>query len=182
MIVTAIAARPVPPMPMPSDVGNEPRDDGGRRHENRPQPRAARFGDGVAERQATGAQDVGVVHLQDRVLLDDAEQQQHAERAPQVQRAPGRPQREERERHGNRQRQHDDDGLEEALELRGEHHVHEDHREADRHDQIGGRLVENPRLSLQPVRHRARQLQPGEHPAHVVGGFVERVALRRHRR
>ena len=97
------------------------------RHQDRPQPRAARLDDRLA-RSGTPrrAQHVGVVHLQNRVLLDDAEEEQDAERAPQIQRAAGRPDREQRERHRQRQHRHDDDRLDEALELRRQHHVDED--------------------------------------------------------
>ena len=85
--------------------------------------------------------------------------EQHAERAPQVQRPAGDPQREQRERHRDRQHQHDHDRLDEALELRRQHHVDEDHRQrrspgsgwsssrrgsstgpACRNDIVGGRL------------------------------------------
>ena len=61
-------------------------DDRGGRHQDRPQPRAAGFDDGLADRQPARPQHVGVVDLQDRVLLHDPEQQQHAERAPEVER------------------------------------------------------------------------------------------------
>ena len=88
------------------------------------------------------------------------------------------PQREQRERHRNRQHQHDHDRLQEALELRRQHHVDEDHRQADRHDQVGGGLVEDLRLALQPERHGRRHVQPGQHLAHVVRRLVERVAGR----
>jgi hypothetical protein len=64
------------------------------------------------------AQHVRVVDLQDRVLLDDPEEQQDPQRAPQIQRPAGRPDGEEGERHRHRQREHDDDRLDEALELR----------------------------------------------------------------
>ena len=52
------------------------------------------------------AQPVHVVDLQNAVLLHDAEQQQDAQSAEQVQRAAGRDQRKQRERNRERQRQH----------------------------------------------------------------------------
>ena len=118
MTVTAIAARPVPPMPRPSAVGIRPAMIAkvviriGRSRVRHASTIASRSG------MPCRAQRVGVVDLQDRVLLHDAEQQEHAERAPQVQRPAGRPQREQRERHRDRQHQHDHDRLHEALELR----------------------------------------------------------------
>ena len=136
MMVTAIAERWAPPMPTPSAVGISPTMIAERRHQNRAQPRAARLDDRQVARHAPRPQDVGVVHLENRVLLDDPEQQQDAERAPQVQRPAGHPDREQRE--GDRQRQHghDDERLHEALELGGEHHVDEDARQGDRHHQV----------------------------------------------
>ena len=88
MIVTAIAERCAPPMPRPSAVGMQAGDD---RARSSSESAAAGCGTprSIASRSGTprAPQHVGVVHLQDRVLLDDAEQQQDAERAPQVQRA-----------------------------------------------------------------------------------------------
>ena len=50
------------------------------------------------------AQTVGVVDLQNRVLLDDAEQQQQAEAGEDLTVWSGEQQRQDAERHGQRQR------------------------------------------------------------------------------
>jgi hypothetical protein len=96
--------------------GEQPEDDRECRHQNRAEPRAARVHDRLVARHSTRAQDVGVVDLENRVLFHDAEQEQNPERAPQVQRPPGRQDREQRERDRQRQHGHDDERLHEALD------------------------------------------------------------------
>jgi hypothetical protein len=101
------------------------------RHQNRPQPRTVRLDDGVAQRQPAPAQLVGVVHLQNGVLLYDAEQQQQRQDGEDVEALAGDERREQPERNRQRQREHDRHRMHERLELRRQHHVHEDQRERD---------------------------------------------------
>ena len=70
------------PTPGPLEItsGSMPATSAMRRHQDRPQAVAVGLDDGVVARPSPGAQPVGVIDLQDRVLLDDAEQQQQAER------------------------------------------------------------------------------------------------------
>ena len=76
MIVTAIAERCDAPAPIPNAVGSKPGDNRQRRHQNRPQPDAVGFHDGVVDAMPFVTQPIHVVDLQNAVLLHDAEQQQ----------------------------------------------------------------------------------------------------------
>ena len=77
-------------MPLDSDQRNHARDERERRHQNRPQPIAARLKNRRISFHASLPQLVGVVDLQNRVLLHDAEQHQQPERREDVQRLPRR--------------------------------------------------------------------------------------------
>ena len=81
---------------------------------------------GVVRVQPGVAQLVGVVDLQNRVLLDDAEQHQQPERREDVQRLLEDDQRQQRERQRQRQRQQDRDRVQPRLELRRQDQIHED--------------------------------------------------------
>ena len=83
-----------------------------------------------------------MVDLQDRVLLDHAEQHQHAERRVEVERLTREQQRQQRERRRERQRQQDHERLHHALELRREDHVHEQHGQQEGDDELGEGLLE----------------------------------------
>ena len=76
------------PTPLRDHQRDHAGDERQRRHQNRPQPIAAGLHDGVVRVQPGLAQLVGVIDLQDRVLLHDAEQHQQAEAGEDVQRLP----------------------------------------------------------------------------------------------
>ena len=85
--------------------------------------------DRVVRRQSGLLQLVGVIDLQNRVLLHDAEQHQQAERREDVQRLPEDDDRQQRERQRQRQRQQDRDRMQPRLELRRQDQIHEDERQ-----------------------------------------------------
>ena len=96
-------------------------------------------------------QAVGVIDLQDAVLLNNAEQQKHAQRAPQAQGAPGDPEGEQRERNAERQREHDDERMREAFKLGRQHHVHEDGCQQHRQQKVPGCFLEHFYLSGEQI-------------------------------
>src|SRR5262249_10593224 len=112
--------------------------------------------------------------LKDSVFLHDTQKQQHAKRTPEVECPVGRPKREQRKRNGERKRHHDGKRLQQALELRSEHHVHEYRRQKEREDQIPVRVVENFHSSLELGGISRRQLVFSDDLAHFVGSDVER--------
>ena len=114
-------------------------DEGEGGHQDRPQPVAVGLADRLGARQALRAQVVGVIDLQDGVLLHDAEQHEDAEHREDVQRLVEHQDREQRERHRQRQREQDRDRVQPALELRREDQVHEDDREQEREHEVRGR-------------------------------------------
>src|SRR6185436_15794896 len=132
------ANRVVRPRPDPAgdDERNHPGDERERRHQNRTQAVAARLHDRVARGQARLLELVGVVDLQDGVLLHDAEEHQQAERREDVQRLPEDDDRQEREGQRQRQRQEDRDGMQPRLELRRQNQIHEDERERKRQNEV----------------------------------------------
>ena len=98
-------------------------------HQNRAQAVAIGLENRGGFFHAAIAQRVHVVDLQDRIFLHDAEEHEEAERGIEVERVVGEAQREQREGHGERQRKENCERMNEALELRGENHVHENHGE-----------------------------------------------------
>ena len=92
--------------------------------------------------QALRAQLVGVVDLQNRGLLDHAEQHQNAQRRVEIQRLAAEPQAEQPEGHGQRQREQNRQRMDEVLELGGQHDVHEDERQHERPAEIAQRPLE----------------------------------------
>ncbi|MDC4225014.1 MAG: hypothetical protein MPW15_12500 [Candidatus Manganitrophus sp.] len=72
---------------------------------------------------------VGELDDQDAVLGDQPDQHHQPDLAVDVERAAGEPERQERAGHRQRHGEHDDERIDEALELRGEHEVDEGQRE-----------------------------------------------------
>ena len=130
------------PMPLETISGIMPATNAKRRHQNRPQPIAARLDDGVVRRQPGLLQLVGVVDLQNRVLLHDAEQHQQAERREDVQRLPEDDDRQQRERQRQRQRQQNRDRVQPRFELRRQNQIHEDQRQHEREHEVLRRAAE----------------------------------------
>ena len=108
--------------------------DGG--HEDGAEAVAVGLDDGVVARHALGAQTVGVIDLENRVLLHDAEEQQQSEAREDIHGLMRDQQRENAERDGERQGDENGDGVDEGFELRGEHDVHEDEGEGEGQDEI----------------------------------------------
>ena len=86
MITLAMAARLPDPGPRAEGDGDHAGDQHHGGHQDRPQAHVVGLQDGGVARHALGAQRVGVVDLQDAVLLDDAEQHEEAEHAVDVER------------------------------------------------------------------------------------------------
>ena len=114
-------------------AGHDERDHAGdeseRRHENWSQTIAAGLHDRVVGGHSGLLELVRVVDLQNRVLLDDAEQHQEAKGREDVQRLPEDDDRQQREGQGQRQRQQDRDRVQPRFELCRQDEIHEDERE-----------------------------------------------------
>src|SRR4029077_1558613 len=110
---------------------------------------------------------VGVVDLQDGVLLHDAEEHQQAERRENVQRLPEDDDRQEREGQRQRQRQENRDGMQPRLELRRQNQIHEDERQRKRQDEV--------------LRGASELFRASGHRAAVIRAGVEALELRDHR-
>src|SRR5712692_3723980 len=150
--------------------------DGKSGHQDGPQPHAIRFQDRFAHGHAFGTQSIGVIHLQDAVLFHNAEQQKHSQGAPQAQRAPRDPQREERKGDAQRKRQHDDKRISEALKLRRQHHIHKDGGQQHGQHEIPGGLFQNFHLPRKDVRIPGGQSNFLDGLHRVSGGQVEWIA------
>ena len=68
---------------------------------------------------------IGELHDQDAVLGDETHQRDEPDLAVDVERAPGKGERDQRPRHGERYRQHDHQRRDEALELGGQNEINE---------------------------------------------------------
>ena len=88
------------------------------------------------------AQLVGELDDQDAVLGDQAHQRDEADLREHVQRAARQLQRRQRADHGQRHRQQDDEGVDEALELRRQHQEDEQQRQHEDHAQRARRGAE----------------------------------------
>src|SRR5688500_16283628 len=67
-----------------------------------------------------------MVDLQDRVFLHHTEEHEYAEGRIEIQRIAREPEREQRKRNGERQREQNGEGMDRAVILRSENHVHKD--------------------------------------------------------
>src|SRR5207302_9700823 len=139
--------------------GDKARNDRKRGHQNRTQAHAVGFENRLSQGHPGGAQAVRVVHLQNSVFLHNAQKQKHPQRTPQAKRATGNPKREKREGHAQWQRQHDDERIGKAFELRREHHVHEDGGQQHGQQQIPSGFFEN--------FHLARKKRSEEHTSEL---------------
>ena len=105
-------------------------------------------------RQARLLELVGVVDLQNRVLLHDAEQHEQAERREDVQRLPEDDDRQQREGQRQRQRQQNRDRMQPRFELCRENEIHEDQRQHEREHEVLRRAAE----LLRPAGERRRDI------------------------
>ena len=142
-------------------------------HQNGTQPVLASLVDRLHSRHAVlEAQRLDVVDLQNRVLLHDAEQHQNAQRGVDDREVlPGEDQRQQRERHRQREADQDGDGVDEALELRGQHHVHEHDRQQQRDDvaqrgasELAGAAEQARAVLRRHIEARHRLIRPARGP------------------
>ena len=148
------------------DERNHPGHERERRHQDRPQPVAAGLDDRVVRVEAGLLQLVRVIDLQNRVLLDDAEQHQQAERREDVQRLLEDDDRQQRERQRQRQRQQNRDRVQPRLELRRQDQIHEDQRQDEREHEVLRRAPEflrpaGERAAVVGARRSACRTRPG---------------------
>ena len=111
---------------------------------------------------------VGVVDLQNRVLLHDAEQHQQAERREDVQRLPEDDDRQQRERQRQRQRQQNRDRVQPRFELRRQDQIHEDQRQHEREHEVLRRAPELARAAGEAAAILAAGVEPVELGQHRV--------------
>src|SRR6185295_10632345 len=131
-----------------------------------------------ANREPLLAKLVCIVHLEYSVFLHDAQQQQYTKRAPQIQSPAREPQRKQREWNRQRQRQHNRERMEEALELRSQHHVHEDRREQKRNYQVRCCFFQNLDRSKKPEAIVRRHSDLLDLVAYDTRGLIERKVRR----
>jgi len=82
------------------------------------------------------------IDLQNAVLLHDAKQHEQAEHRVDVQVGPQHPQRQKGEGQCERQGQQNRQRMDQALELSGQHHVHEQEAQQEREHEIRVRLLQ----------------------------------------
>src|SRR5204863_6967914 len=88
---------------------------------------------------ALGPQLIRVIDLKNRVLLDNAEEQQQSQTREDVYRLSGDEQRQDPKRYCQRQRQQDRNWVNERLKLGRQDHVHEDKRQHEgEHEVVSG--------------------------------------------
>ena len=112
---------------------------------------------------------------QDAVLRNQADQRHQPDLAVDVERSAEEPQRQERAGHRQRHRQHDDEGIHEALELRGQHEINEHQRQHEREIDFAARLFEFTRLTIEPCLRRYRERNFGGR-IHRLEPVADRVA------
>ncbi len=124
-----------------------------------PEPLAAREDDRLVALHPALAELVRELDLEDRVLLDDAEEDEDAERREDVDALSEDEDREERERHRQGEGEEDRHRVQPALELRREDEVHEDEGEPEREEEVlrGAALLL--RAPDEPVRVGRVELQ-----------------------
>src|SRR5690606_2237211 len=130
-----------------------------RRHEYRPEPEPPGFDDGRPHVHALlTAQQVDIVDENDRIVDDDADQHDETHEALEVERRPrqqhGGHHADDRERHAD----HDDQRVDEALELRRHDHIDQRERRQDREQEVALRalllLVLSAERQREALRHR----------------------------
>ena len=83
-----------------------------------------------------------MVDLEDRVFLDDAEEDQDAQGGVEVERAAGQVEGEQREGNGEREGEQDGQGMDHALVIHGQDDVHEDDGEEEGPEEFDERALE----------------------------------------
>ena len=123
------------------------------------------------------AQLVGELHDQDAVLGRQPDQHDDADLAEEVERAAGDAQAEQRAEHAQRHGQHDHQRMDEALELRGQHQVHDQQRQAEGEQHRATRLQVFARFAL-PVDLRVLGQFLGGHLLRPRHRLAQRIARR----
>src|SRR5262249_32734524 len=122
------------------------------RHEDRAQTIAGGPGDGFIMRRSRRAQPVGAINLEDRVLHDDAEEQEQPQSRKDVDRLPHDQQRKESKGDDQRQRQQDCRRTPERFEHRRQNDVYKNKRDRDGQREIVSGTSEFLRSSSHPRR------------------------------
>jgi hypothetical protein len=129
-------------------------------HQDGPQAQRRRIDHRVDQLLALGAKLIGELDDQDAVLGDEPDQRNQSHLAVDVERSSGEPERDQRTGHRQRHRQHDDERIDEAFELRRQHKIDEREREHERQVDFAPRRTEFARLAievgLRGIRQRAR--------------------------
>jgi hypothetical protein len=91
----------------------------------------------------------------------------------------------ERAEQGQRQRQHDHERMAQALELRGQHHVNNEHRQDQHPHRFGGAFLDLVRFAIPPITDVRRQQRPRiasvrwmASPSEMFWGWAEMVTAR----
>ena len=117
------------------------------RHDDRPKTQHRGIDDGLAHAQARVAHLVGELDDEDAVLCHQADQQDDADLAVDVERQTGQRHRVDCAGDGERHRQHDHQRVDEAFELRGEHEEDDQQRQCEGDGDIARSVLVNRRLS-----------------------------------
>ncbi len=123
MIARPSGWRSSQPVPLPSSSGSAPSMRSERGHQDQPEAQQRRLEDRLLGRLAAFALGSRRVDDPDRVLLDDADQQNDADDADHVEILAGDHQRQQRPDAGRGQRRQDRDGMNEALVQHAQHDV-----------------------------------------------------------
>ena len=150
-----------------------------RSHQNRTQPIFAAFENRIQTRHAFGPQLLDVIDLQNRIFLHDSEEHQDAKtRIDDREIFAHHQQAEQRERHRQRQAQQNGDGVDEALKLRRQNHVHEDQRQNQGDHIVGCRAPQFFRTAQQSRGVFKGQIHICNGLVDCVDGFAQRSAGR----
>ena len=148
------------------------------RHQDRAQPQAARFDDGVVRSHALfPAQQVDVVDQHDGVVHHDADQHHHPHDALHVDRRRGRQHDRNDPDHGHRHGEHDDERVEVTLELARHDHVDQGQREQHGDQEVGLRLLLLLVLTAERNRESVREIHSREVGADLLDRLTQRHTL-----
>ena len=144
-------------------------------HQNRAQPQSSALDHRIADRFALVAHLIGELDDQDAVLGDQPDQRDQTDLAVDIERAAGPLQKAERAGHGQWHGQHDDEGIDEALELGGEHQIDEAQCEDEGECKRRRRLLELTGLAVVVDGIATREVLLGA-GLEILDRFTERSA------
>src|SRR6266571_2098378 len=123
------------------------------------------------------SQRIRVVHLKNRILLHDSEQHQHADGAVHIDRHTESHQHQQTGRQAQRQRGHDRQGVNKAVELRRENHVDEYNRQKHGNTEIVGGLGQLLRASAEHQSVARLHVQLGYSFANCGNSIAQRYSV-----